>query len=280
MTKIRTKASRSRLGAPLANALSLLASKGKTLFAAEDFAKAIGRPEERIYRILSKLTSGGWITRLAKGEYLIVPLEAGPESAWTEDAMLIACHLASPAAVGYWSACHYWNWTEQLSRTVFVQTTQKKFSNTRAVSGVTYRFVTIRPEKFFGVIERTAGQGRFTITDREKTLVDALDRPDLCGGIRQVMEMLPEAEVEWNKVEAYIEKMGSGAIYKRLGFLVESLGEKVKVSGRERRLSAWRSRLTGGYAPLAPGSSISGPINSRWRLRVNVPTLSGGAARP
>jgi len=144
---------------------------------------------------------------------------------------------------------------------------------------VTYRLIRVTPRKFFGIIERTAGERRFSVTNREKTLVDALDRPDLCGGIRQVMEMLPAAEVEWGKVETYIEKMGSGAIYKRMGFIVEFLGEKARIPGRERRLSAWRSRLTGGYAPLEPGSRLSGPANNRWLVRVNVPALSGGAAK-
>jgi len=279
MTKNRRKQLRSRLAAPIANALSLLAKHGKTVFSAADFAGAMGRREERIYRILSKLTSGGWITRLTKGEYLIVPFEAGPESAWTENAMVIAGHLATPAAVAYWTACHYWNWTEQASRTVFVQTTQKKFSNTRDVSGVTYRFVTIRARKFFGIKERTAGQTRFSITDREKTLVDALDRPDLCGGIRQVREMLPEVEVNWKKVEDDIARVASGAITKRLGWLVESLGEKVKLPNRQRRLEQWRSRLTGGYAPLEPGGPPTGPVDNRWLVRINNPGMLRYAER-
>jgi predicted transcriptional regulator of viral defense system len=269
------------LAAPIANALSILASQGQSIFALDQFAAALGRPPARIYRILSKLLVGGWVARLTKGTYLIVPLEAGPESAWTEDALVIAGHLAAPSAAAYWSACHYWNWTEQAPRTVFVETTQRKMRSTRTVLGVEYRFVTVRPWRFFGTVERPAGRGRIVVTDREKTLVDALDRPDLCGGIRQVIEMLPEAAeaVRWDKVEAYLEKMGSGALYKRLGLLVEMLGEKVKVPDRKRRLEAWRSRLTGGYAPLDPGGPASGPVNSRWRVRVNVPALAAAGAR-
>lgn len=278
MTKMNP--SRSRLSAPLASALSTLASQGKTIFTAEDFAKTISRPEERIYRILSKLASGGWITRLVKGKYLIVPLEAGPEGAWTEDALVIASNLADPAAVAYWSACHYWNWTEQVPRTVFAQSTWRVRPRVQTVLGVTYRFIRLQPGKFFGTLERTAGQGRFTVTDREKTLVDALDRPDLCGGTRQVAEMLPAMEaINWDKVEAYIDRMGSGAIYKRLGFLVEMLGGEVKVPKRKRRLETWRRKLTGGYAPLEPGGPRPGSVNNRWLVRVNVPGLIGRETR-
>lgn len=277
-----TKKSRGTLSADLANALACLASQGQTVFSVQDFAQAVHRPTPKVWRVLNSLLSGGWIVRLTQGKYLVVPLEAGPESDWTEDSALIACHLVSPAAVAYWSACHYWNWTEQSPRTVFVQTTRRVRPQNRSVLGVTYRLVRVLPGKFFGTVERTSGQGKFAITDREKTLVDALDRPDLCGGIRQVIEMLPQvaAAVRWEKVDAYLEQMGSGALYKRLGFLVELLGAKVRLSGRARRLEAWRSRLTGGYALLEPGGPATGPVNNRWLVRVNVPSLAGSTARP
>jgi len=282
MAKAKPKPTRGKLAAPLANALSVLASRGQSIFTLAQFAVALGRPPARTYRILSKLLSGGWVARLSKGTYLIVPLEAGPGAEWTEDAVVIAGHLASPSAVAYWSACHYWNWTEQVPRTVFVQTPQRKMWSARTVLGVQYRFVTVRLARFFGTMERRAGRGRIVVTDREKTLVDALDRPDLCGGMRQVIEMVPAAAqaVRWEKVEAYLEKMGSGALYKRLGLLVEMLGERVKVPDRERRIEAWRAHLTGGYAPLEPGGRASGPVNSRWRVRVNVPALAHSVGAP
>ncbi len=272
---------RGTLSADVANALSLLASNGQSIFRLEDLIAATHWPRRRAINLLYQLRRSGWIVSLARSTYLIVPLEAGPEAAWTEDALVIAGHLAAPAAVAYWSACHYWNWTEQVPRTIFVQTTRRMRSQNRKVLGVTYRFARVLSEKFFGTIERPAGQGKFSVTDREKTLVDALDRPDLCGGIRQVIEMLPEAAeaVRWEKAETYLEKMGSGALYKRLGFLVEMLGGKVRVPERERRMEAWRARLTGGYAPLEPGGRASGPANSRWRVRVNVPALAQTGAR-
>jgi len=272
---------RGTLSADVANALSLLASKGQSIFRLEDLIAATHWPRRRAINLLYRLRRSGWIASLARSTYLIVPLEAGPEAAWTEDALVIASHLVTPGAVAYWSACHYWNWTEQVPRTVFVQTAKRTKRQRRKVLGVTYEFVRLTARKCFGTVERSAGRGRIVVTDREKTLVDALDRPDLCGGICQVVEMLPDAAeaVRWEKVEAYLEKMGSGALYKRLGLLVEMLGEKAKVPDRQRRIEAWRSRLTGGYAPLDPGGPASGPVNSRWRVRVNVPALAAAGAR-
>jgi predicted transcriptional regulator of viral defense system len=265
----------------VANALSRLAAEGRSIFHLADLTAATGWSRRRAVNSLHQLRRSGWIVSLARGTYLIVPLEAGPDAAWTEDALVIASHLVEPGAAAYWSACHYWNWTEQVPRTVFVQTPQRTGKKRRQVLGITYEFVRVTDRKFFGTLERQAGQGRVVVTDREKTLVDALDRPDLCGGMRQVAEMLPEAArgVRWETVEAYLEKMGSGALYKRLGFLVETLGEKARVPEREWRLERWRAHLTGGHAPLEPGGPAEGPVNARWRVRVNVSAMAGEEGR-
>ena len=264
---------RATLSAELARVLSRLAAEGRRVFTVEQFADAAGRPKSKCWRTLSFLCDGGWVLRLMRGKYLIVPLGAGPEAVWSEDSLMVAGHLAEPAAVAYWSACHYWNWTEQVPRTVFVQTTQQKVRRCRTVLGVRYRFVRLRPEKFFGTIKRSVGEGQATLTDREKTLVDTMDRPDLCGGIGQVYQLLPAAAdtVDWDRVDEHLKRLGSGAVYKRLGLLVEHYGEKLRIPGRPGRVERWHRHLTGGYAPLEPDRSPDGPTDSRWRVRLNVP---------
>jgi len=269
---------RGRLPASLARTLSVLAAEGKSVFTSREFAGTTGCSPGRATKLLYQLRQLGWVLGLAKGKYLIVPLEAGPESSWSEDALVVARHLATPAAVAYWSACHYWNWTEQVPRTVFVQTTQKKMHSTKTVLGVRYRFVRIGRGKFFGALDRTVGDAHITITDRQKTLVDALDRPDLCGGTAQVAQMLPVAgeSIDWDKLDACLVRMDCGAIYKRLGFLAEHLGARLTIPGRSGWIEKWRSHLTGGRALLEPRSPDKGPVNRRWRVRLNEPALASG----
>ena len=108
-----------------------------------------------------------------KGVYLIVPLEAGPESAWSEDSLVIAGYLAKQAAVAYWTACHHWAWTEQVPRTVFVQTPERVRTKMRKVMGVSYRFVHVQSGKFFGTTSRSAGQGQFALEDGLRLLAES-----------------------------------------------------------------------------------------------------------
>lgn len=77
---------------------------------------------------------------------MIIPLEAGPERLWSENALIIASHLVSPGAVAYWSAMRFWNMTEQLPRVQFIQTTKRKRSVN--IQGINYRFVTVSDKRF------------------------------------------------------------------------------------------------------------------------------------
>jgi predicted transcriptional regulator of viral defense system len=234
--------------------LSTLASTRKNIFTFED-ARMFWGESARTANALSRLAHKGWIKRLDRGTYLIVPLEAGPEQTWSESGLVIAPYLIKPAAVAYWSALHYWNMTEQILLTLF---------------GQEFRFITVRPERFFGIYERTADDRRIVVTDREKTLLDAAARPDLSGGIAQLSQAMKaaNANLDWEKLDAYLETWGGGTVVKRLGYLLEILA--LNVVGNEQRLVRWRNMLSEGISLLEPGSQARGPVVTRWRLMVNI----------
>jgi predicted transcriptional regulator of viral defense system len=137
-----------------------------------------------------------------------------------------------------------------------------------------FRFVTIREEKFFGILERNLNSKKFPITDREKTLIDCAHRPDLSGGSMQLAQALETAcsEIDWPKLDGYLKRWGGGTVVKRLGYLVEGL--KLPIPEREQCLAEWQKLLSRGISSLEPGAGHSGPVVTRWRLRINVDALS------
>ena len=106
------------------------------------------------------------------------------------------------------------------------------------------------------------------VTDRERTVIDMMDRPDLCGGIAEVVEGLSSAwpEVDQKRLIEYVERYGSGTVPKRLGFLVEHLGFE-PTAGFVEQL---RSLMGTGMGDLERGGARSGRYVRRWRLRVNT----------
>jgi hypothetical protein len=88
-----------------------------------------------------------------------------------------------------------------------------------------------------------------------------------------VEALLSSAELDWGKVDTYLDRMRSGAIYKRLGYLVDSLD--IAIPDLEWRLDQWRRSLSEGIALLEPGRKPDGPVHSAWRVRVNAKVKVG-----
>lgn len=248
------------------------------LFTVED-ARVHWGDDNRARAHLHTLAAKGWIERLERGKYIIIPLEAGPQREWSENPFLIAGELVEPAAVAYWSALHHWQFTEQVPRITYVQTTTRKLPSRRMVLGTSYQFVTVTERKFFGQKREFVGHQSYRITDPEKTLIDCLDRPDLAGGVPEVIKALrPTERIRWAVLDDYLQRLGSGAVAKRLGFLVER--SNLPIPDREEHLTRWREHLTSGLAKLDPSSPREAHrIDTRWRIRVNLDEdlLYGGA---
>jgi predicted transcriptional regulator of viral defense system len=152
----------------------------------------------------------------------------------------------------------------------FVATTAERASATLTIEelGLSYRFVTVAPHKFFGHQRIWIEGQEIKITDRTKTVVDCLDHPEYCGGIveaaKGLYESLAQADVSPHSLTKYADRMNNRTIFKRLGYLAELLDLPV---GDE--LERWQAARSTGYSQLDPLSGDHGPYDSRWQLRLN-----------
>jgi predicted transcriptional regulator of viral defense system len=106
------------------------------------------------------------------------------------------------------------------------------------------------------------------ITRPSKTLVDGLDRPDLCGGIPEMTKAITRYAREyedWEQVTADARRLGNRTVFKRLGYLVE-LTEVESGEWLER----WRTEISAGETLLDPRYGRQGAYHSGWNLRLNV----------
>ena len=260
------------LGPREAEFLASMAGTSKDIFALED-AEAYWGAGQPTRDVLSRLESKGWLERLERGKYMLVPLEAGVDREWSEDPLAIGSFIVPTGAAAYWSAVRHWGWTTQLPRTQFFITQKRRAASRKEILGVPYRFITIKPERAFGVAEEWAGSLPVRVTDRERTVLDVLDRPDLAGGIAEVTEVLPRAwrEIDLARLTDYIERFGSGSVPKRLGYLAEELA----LAGADDWVGRWQSMMGAGVTLLERGGPPVGPIVTRWRLRINTGSHGG-----
>ncbi|MBP7962020.1 MAG: hypothetical protein KBG20_05455 [Caldilineaceae bacterium] len=208
------------------------------------------------YDLLQQLTARGLVMGVEKGKYLLVGLE--PERV-LGNPLFIANQLAFPSYISYWSALHFHGLTEQVPHTVFVATTRKK----RPVEfqGHRFRYVTVKPSKFFGYQREVIGDLPVMVADLEKSLIDSLDQSRYAGGIAEVAHALAVAgpDLDVDLLIDYAIRMDDRSLASRLGFLLERLG--IQTTG----LPVSTSPIL-----LDPRSPATGGIDSRWQIRGNL----------
>ena len=244
--------------------LASLSESGCNIFTLDDVASTLDVTYENAKVIVNRLVKKAWLILLTKGRYLIVPLEAGVRSLWSEHGFVVASHLVDPYYIGYGSALNYHGLTEYVPPAVFVVTSKR--SRSRTILSTRFRFITVTESKMFGAEEAVISGRKVKVSDVEKTVADCLDHPEYCGGLDEIAKSIffEHKTVDVEKVIGYAEKMGNRTIIKRLGYLLEifGYGEYGPLFGRVR--------LSEGYSKLDPKLPKRGKINERWKLFVNA----------
>jgi predicted transcriptional regulator of viral defense system len=217
-------------------------------------------------QFFDRLERKGWISRIKRGRFAVIPLSSGEARTPQLHEFLIAMEMVSPAAIAYWSALNHHGMTEQIPRTVFVATNHHVQLNTKEALGVTFKIISVRPPKFFGIIKDWIDEQPFSITDKEKTIIDGLDLPKYVGGVGEIAKALKQAweELDEAKLREYAVKVGNSAVAKRLGCLMEALN-----LGNPEALRKVVS-LAPGFSALDPTLPKKGKHDRRWGLLINV----------
>jgi len=234
------------------------AKKGRTFTFEESLA--ISRLSRKSLRdILSDMEKQGYIERIEKGKYIIIPLGA-EKGRYTLNEFVIGSLLVNPYCIAYWSALHHYGLTEQISNTVFVQTTSRKKRREFEIFGVRYRIVRIKGTKLFGIRKEWIEETQINITDREKTIIDCLDKPQYCGGVVEAAKALKSGNLDRNKLSEYAQQIGNSGVIRRLGYLCDFLDIDIDVSPIETR----------NYLLFDPTMPHKGSRSAKWRLITNL----------
>lgn len=221
------------------------------------FASLFGLGRRQAYRLIARLRGEGLVDEVEKGKYLLLGLE--PERLLSNP-LFIGSHLVAPAYVSYWSALHFYGFTEQVPLTTFVATTKKK--RPVVYRDFRFRFVTVKPHKFFGYRRQMVDDFPVVIADEAKAIVDSLDLLDYAGGVGEVAKALWEAleTVDVPTLIEYANRMENKSLGSRLGYFLETFGRPVE--GLARSASPVK---------LDPGRPRTAHTDSRWQVVVNIP---------
>ena len=272
-----TKPKRSLVGIEL---VRLLANEGYRVFSidtARQLAPRAGVKASYLGESLYHLRRTGWIVPLRRGLYALGSTVPGVTPAHEFE---VAMALADPAAISHWSALHYHGLTTQVPRTTFVLTThgtsvprlrgrrEEEPRDGCLVNDVVFRFVQVRPARFFGTEQVWVGDARVSITDLERTLIDGLCMPQHCGNFAEVLHAFGAAgsRLDVDRITDYALRLDA-ATAKRLGWALEHHGLT------RRALDRLAAVPIKGYRKLDPQGPRNGRWNPRWMVQENLPGM-------
>lgn len=216
-------------------------------------------------KLLSRWSGQGWLRRVGPGAYAPVGLTSLGSQQVLDDPWVLVPALYDPAYVGGRTAAEHWDLTEQIFRDIVVVTGRPVRGATQERHGTTFSLRHIRPDMIFGTRGVWRGTTRIAVSDVHRTIVDMLDDPNLGAGIQHVSDCIAayfdREDRDDDKLVAYGDRLGNGAVFKRLGFLAERGSDSTEL------VAACQERLTQGNAKLDSALPCRRLV-TRWRLFV------------
>lgn len=165
--------------------------------------------------LIEKLQTKKRIISIKRGIYMIVPFSAINKRWVLEEYKIVDYLLKQDYYIGLFNAFNLYGFTEQIPNKLFVFNT--KYSFDKEILHYKFKFFKIKKDKLFGVIKN-----KYPYSDKERTIIDALDYPEYLGGLSEVLEKIKNVNYDKNKLVDYAIKYNSIKIIKLVGILTES----------------------------------------------------------
>jgi predicted transcriptional regulator of viral defense system len=251
-----------------------LAEHGRREATRAEILDLLGGTPKAADNVIASLRHKGWLERAAWGRYLLVTPEQGPDALGDSNLLALASRVADPYYIGFGTAAAHYGLTTQHRRVIYVVTRARL--RARTIADARIRPIYQSTRKFFGFEPVDVLGYKVMMSDRQKTAIDCIDHPNLAGGVGEAANILGTASrrFDWNKAADYLERIGSGALVRRVGWIADHVKADVPPEARARlHALAARSRKTWLGSDPTRARAVEGAIgfDERWRVFVNVP---------
>ncbi len=246
-----------------------LTEQGRREVARREIINLLGVSEKAADHVIHSLRSKGWLERASWGKYLLIPPDQGPEALGESNLLALASRIVEPYYIGYGTAAGHYGLTTQHRNVIWLAT--PLHLRDRRIGEAEVRIVNPAANKFFGFGPVDVLGYKAVMSDREKTVIDCVDRPELAGGVGEVAAIVATASrrFDWQKTADYLERIGSAPLILRVGWLVDHAGADIPPDVRDRLLLLGsRSRK----AFLGAKETVKDAVgyDPTWRVFVNA----------
>lgn len=255
------------LGLVSSELISRLMGVGKEIFTISDASEYYGKSKKETSDLLSDLVNRGILSRIKSGVFII--LKTGQESIQLRNWPLIAVALVGevPYFLSHYSAMRLHGMTIHPLTRVFISIPKRR--NSKKIQEMYYDFIYIKPSRFWGICEMwVTKHEKVYISDLERTILDGLERPELCGGIKEVIRGIwaVSNKVDGRKLLRYAKKYDTISAVKRLGFILETFNFDFVSLDKIANIVENKND----YVMLDPNLSKFGKHLKRWRIQINI----------
>lgn len=221
--------------------------------------------------LLHQCKVNGYIGSVKRGLYYIIPQEFSKED-YKVDKYLVASKLTPTAIVAYHSALELLGAAQSVFNRVFILSRQK--ISVFEFQGTT--FIGVRGNLMFGQTA-TAREGvSIYVTDRERTLIDGIDRLKYVGGLEEYLKSIETfPSVNFQRIEEYLKRYKKVSLYSKVGFLLSFFEKRWSFPDDTRRRLKSKIKKKVYYLTQKKGK---GEFNKEWNLIVpnNLQELTVG----
>ncbi len=256
------------LGPVSARLIYELQKKGKPIFTLREACSLYKKNLFATSDLLSELVKRGILARIKKSVFLI--LRTGFENSQLQNWPITAAALSSPQPyfISHYSAMRLHGLTTHPNLDITITMPLRR--KPKQVASLDYQFIYCQKKYFFGGASLWVTKtDQVQVSDLERTLLDGLDRPELSGGLIEVVQGLKTKyqDIHYHKFLSYAKKWATKAAVKRLGFIFETLALDKQEFILQLQAIIRNAR---GYNLLDPNSANRGSYLNRWGLRLNI----------
>ena len=246
-----------------------MAEHGSNKIERQEIIDMLGVSPQAADHVIRSLRRKGWLARASWGRYLLIPPEMGPDALGETNVLALASRIADPYYFGYATAAMYYGFTTQHRQVIRLVTPVR--TRNRRVLDTEVRIVNPVPRKFFGFAPVDMLGYTVTMSDREKTVIDCIDRPGLAGGEGEAATIVAAAcrRIDWHKAATYLERMSSKTLTRRFGWLAERAGATIPEDVRTHLHELAEGSGKAFFGPRIPKPGAIGYQDS-WQLTANV----------
>ncbi len=165
--------------------------------------------------LIKSMLQRGRLVFFKRENYIIIPISSVNKAIALSEFELNEYILGSGYYIGLYNAFNLHGFTEQIPNKMFVFNT--KYSADKKILHYNFKFFKIRKDKMFGIIKN-----KYPYSDRERTIIDALEYPEYLGGLSEVIDRIKNIKYNKGKLINYSIQYNSVKIIKLVGMLTDS----------------------------------------------------------